>query len=46
MVLDIDKEDYPVPSDGIVEPEIEQALQEFMYDIDGIKIKSIKTIVE
>ena len=45
-VLDIDEEDYPVPSDGMVEEEIEQGIEEYIYDIDGIKLQSIKTITE
>ena len=46
LVLDIDEEDYPVPSDGMVEEEIEQGIEEYIYDIDGIKLQSIKTITE
>ena len=46
IVLDIDKDDYPIPSDGMVDEEIEHAFEEFIYDIDGIKLKSIKTIME
>tara|TARA_R100001082_G_scaffold67130_1_gene37982 strand:+ start:270 stop:434 length:165 start_codon:yes stop_codon:yes gene_type:complete len=46
LVLDIDEEDYPVPSDGMVEEEIEQSIEEYIYDIDGIKLQSIKTITE
>ena len=46
IVLDVDKEDYPIPSDGMVDEEIEHAFEEFIYDIDGIKLKSIKTIME
>ena len=46
LVLDIDDEEYPVPSDGMVNEEIEQSLEQHIYDIDGIKIKSLKTIME
>jgi hypothetical protein len=46
LVLDIDEEEYPVPADGMVNEEIEQSLEQHIYDIDGIKIKSIKTIAE
>ena len=31
LVLDIDEEDYPVPSDGMVEEEIEQGIEEYIY---------------
>ena len=46
LVLDIDQEEYPVPADGMVNEEIEQSLEQHIYDIDGIKIHSIKTITE
>lgn len=46
LVLEIDEDDYPVPTDGQVGSEIEQALEEFLYDIDGVTIHSIKTITE
>ena len=46
LVLDVDEEDYPVPSDGMVDEEIEHGIEEYIYDIDGIKLKSIKTIME
>ena len=46
LVLDIDEEEYPVPADGMVNEEIEQSLEQHIYDIDGIKIHSIKTITE
>ena len=46
LVLDIDEEEYPVPADGMVEEEIEQGIEEYIYDIDGIKLQSIKTITE
>ncbi len=46
LVLDIDSEEYPIPSDGKVNEEIEHSLGQHIYDIDGIKLKSIKTILE
>ena len=44
--LAIDKEEYAVPVDGQVGEEIEEAIEEYFYDIDGVTIKSIKTIME
>ena len=44
--LDVDKEDYHLPADEDAGQEIENSLTEFLYDIDGVKIKSIKTIQE
>jgi len=44
--LEVDEDEYPTPADGQVGSEIEQSLHEYLYDIDGIDIKSIKTISE
>ena len=41
LTLKLDKDDYPVPADGDPSQEIQQALEEFIYDIDGLKVKSI-----
>lgn len=46
MTLSVDPEEYPVPSDGNVDIELEDAIQEYFYDIDGVDIKSIKTLQE
>jgi len=46
LTLHIDEEEYPVPVDGEVDEEIDQSLQEFIYDIDGMSIKAIKIITE
>ena len=46
LTLNVDEEEYPVPADGMVNEEIEQRLEQHIYDIDGIKIHSIKTITE
>ena len=46
LTLSIDPEEYPVPADGIVDIEIEDAIREYFYDVDGAEIKSIKTTQE
>jgi len=46
LTLNIDEEDYPVPVDNVIDEEIEQSLQEFIYDIDGMSIKAMKIITE
>ena len=46
LTLKIDEDEYPIPVDGFVEEEVKDALQEFIYDIDGMEIKSIKLITE
>ena len=40
--LDIDEEDYPVPVDGSVEEEINEAIYAYIYDIDGISITKMR----
>ena len=46
ITLDIDDEEYPVPSDGRVGEEIEDGIREYFYDIEGADIRSMKTITE
>ena len=46
LTLDLDEEDYPVPADGDPSEEIQEAVEEFVDDIDGLKIKNIKVILE
>ena len=46
MTLKIDDEEYPMPSDGRVDEGLEDAIQEMIYDIDGVKVKTIRTVME
>ena len=46
LTLDLDKDEYPVPADGDPSEEIQEAVEEFVHDIDGLKIKNIKVILE
>ena len=46
LTLDLDQEEYPVPADGDPSEEIQEAVEEFVHDIDGLKIKNIKVILE
>jgi hypothetical protein len=46
MTVRIDPEEYPIPADGDVAIEIEDAIEEYFYDIEGATIKSIKTLQE
>tara|TARA_R110001583_G_scaffold25328_1_gene91702 strand:- start:401 stop:559 length:159 start_codon:yes stop_codon:yes gene_type:complete len=46
LTLDIDQEDYPVPVDGFISEEINEAIHEFIYDIDGMTIDTIRIIAE
>tara|TARA_R100001460_G_C3447958_1_gene164293 strand:- start:250 stop:411 length:162 start_codon:yes stop_codon:yes gene_type:complete len=46
LTLDVDPEEYPVPADENVAEEIEESIQEYLYDVEGIKIRNIKTMQE
>ena len=46
VTIDVDPEEYPIPSDGQVGEEIEDSLREYFYDIDGATIKHIRTVTE
>ena len=46
MTLQIDDEEYTMPADGRVDEEIEEALQEMVYDIDGVRVRTIRTVME
>ena len=46
VTIDVDPEEYPVPSDGQVGEEIEDRLREYFYDIEGADIKNVRTVQE
>jgi len=46
LTMDIDPEDYPVPADENVAEEIEEGIQEYFYDVEGVIIRNIRTIQE
>jgi|TARA_A100001391_G_C4950828_1_gene247130 hypothetical protein len=46
LTLDVDPEEYPVPADENVAEELEESIQEYLYDVEGIKIRNIKTMQE
>ena len=46
LTLNLDEEDYPVPADGDPSEEIQQALEEFIQDSDGLKGKHIRITLE
>ena len=46
LTLDVDADEYPTPADGDVGTEIEDGIREYVYDIDGVDIKHMKTLTE
>ena len=39
----VDEEEYPIPADGKVEIEVEDYLQDVFHDMEGLKVKSLKS---
>jgi hypothetical protein len=46
MTIDVDGEEYHVPSDNKVDEEFEDYIKDFIHEIDGVKIRHIKIIQE
>lgn len=44
--LEVDKEEYPVPSDGDVSEDFEEYINELFHDIDGVRVRHIKILME
>ena len=44
--IDIDPEEYPIPSDGRLDEEIQEYIKDLVHEIDGIKITNMRTIME
>jgi hypothetical protein len=46
LTLEVLEDEYPVPVDGIIDTEIEDKLQDFIHDVDGMEIKNIKILTQ
>jgi len=46
ITLDIDTEEYPIPADENVGQDIQDSLEEYFYDVEGVEIKNMKAIME
>ena len=46
LTLQVDEDEYPVPVDCQIKEEVNETLQEFIYDIDGMMIKAINILTE
>jgi len=46
VTVDIDEEDYPIPADENISEDIEDLFTDMIYDLEGLKLKSIRAKVE
>ena len=46
LTLDIDEEEYRMPTDGRIEEELQEAVHEFVYDIDGMELNAMRITTE
>ena len=46
LTIEVDEEDYPVPSDGDVREDFEEYVKELFYDVDGETIKHVRVLME
>ncbi len=46
LTLEVDEDDYQVPVDRLVDSEVSAALEEYIYDIDGLTVQTIKILTE
>jgi len=46
LTLQIDPEDYPVPSDGDVTEDFEDYMNELFHDLEGVTVKNMRILME
>jgi hypothetical protein len=46
LTLQVDPEDYPVPSDGDVSEDFEDYIRELFHDLEGVTVKNMKVLME
>ena len=46
LTLEVDPEEYTVPSDGMVSEEIDEYIREAFHESEGVKIKNMKLVSE
>ena len=45
ITLNVDTEEYPVPVDEQIGDDIQDQIESFIYDIDGLDLNNIKILV-
>jgi hypothetical protein len=46
MTVSVDPDEYPIPSDGRVGDEIEDYITDVIHELDGVKIKNMRSVTE
>ena len=46
LTLEVDPEDYPIPSDGDVTEDFEDYMNELFHDLEGVTVKNMKVLME
>ncbi len=46
IVIKIDEKEYQMPADGNVGEELLKAVTEYLYDIEGVEVKNIRSVSE
>jgi len=46
LTLQVDPEDYPIPSDGDVTEDFEDYMNELFHDLEGVEVKNMKILME
>jgi hypothetical protein len=46
LTLQVDPEDYPIPSDGDVTEDFEDYMNELFHDLEGVTVKNMKILME
>tara|TARA_R110002020_G_scaffold63865_4_gene170085 strand:+ start:1023 stop:1190 length:168 start_codon:yes stop_codon:yes gene_type:complete len=46
MTVHVDPDEYPIPSDGRVGDEIEDYITDVIHELDGVKIKNMRSVTE
>lgn len=46
VTIQVNDKEYQMPLDGDVGAELEQAIEEYLFDVEGIKVIHIKSLSE
>ena len=46
ITLEVDPEEYPVPSDNNLDEEMQDYITDLIHEIDGVSVKNIRILQE